>query len=243
MFTAYFDVSGGRHAAVITMAGYVSDVKKWAKFEKRWQEILNRDGVKRFHMTDCVSLAREFAGWPPERRKRFIADLEECAKKYTNKRFSATVIIEDFNLVDANYQLHEYVGYPYSLCAVSCIDHVRTWARNRRIKDSIVYVFENGDERKGNFPKLCRERFGLEPSFRSKKDSIPLQAADLAAWKTMQPIREAIGTKPYTEEQVDTLLYHTKAFLNKPHAGGGFDYNALMKICKAHPIPERRSGP
>ncbi|MBZ5661887.1 MAG: hypothetical protein LAO08_15905 [Acidobacteriia bacterium] len=224
----------------MTMVGYVSDVKKWTKFEKLWQEILDREGVKQFHMTDCVSLAGEFAGWAPERRKRFIADLEECARKYTNKRFSATVIMADYNRVDATHQLHEYAGYPYSMCGISCIDHVRTWAKNRKIKDPIVYVFEDGDERKGNFPKLCQERFGFEPLFHSKKGFIPFQAADLAAWKTMQPIRDAIGTRPYTEKQVETLLYHTRAFLKKPHAGGGFDYDALMKICNGHPIPKRR---
>jgi hypothetical protein len=239
MFTAYFDVSGGPHASVMTMAGYVSDVKKWAQFENRWKEILDREGVQRFHMTDCVSLAGEFKGWLPDRRAKFITELERCAKRYTNKRFSASIVVDDFNRIDAIYKLHEYVGYPYSLCGTSCIDHVRTWAKNRKIKDEVVYIFESGDKRKGNFPKLCQQRFGFEPIFMSKKDSIPLQAADLAAWKTMHPIREAVGTRPYTKEQAERLLFLTGAFLHKPHAGGGFDYNALMKICNGHPIPKR----
>ena len=85
----------------------------------------------------------------------------------------------------------------------------------------------------------AESEFGVNPVFYSKTDFIPFQAADLAAWKTMQPIREAIGDKPYTEDQVETLLYHTKNFLKKPHAGGGFDYTALIKICRALSIPRR----
>lgn len=241
MFTAYFDVSGSKNAPVMTMAGYVSDVKKWAKFERRWKEILDRQGVKQFHMTDCVSFAGEFASWRaiPDRRTRFINELSECAKKYTNKRFSATVIMEDYRRVDADYRLHEYYGYPYSLCGLSCMEHVRTWARKRKVRERIIYVFEDGDERKGNFPKLCQQRFGVEPVFHSKKGFIPFQAADLAAWRTMQPIREAVGDKPYTGDQVARLLYHTRVFLKTPHAGGGFDYDALMKMCNGLPIPKR----
>ena len=160
MFTAYFDVSGTKNARLLTMAGYVSNAKKWKKFEQRWKEIIDREGVKQFHMTDCVSFAGEFANWRehPDRRKRLINELLDCARKYTNKRFSATVIMEDYNRVDSEYKLHEYYGYPYSLCATSCIEHVRTWAKNRKIRDRITYVFEDGDERRGNFPKFCRER-------------------------------------------------------------------------------------
>jgi len=240
MFTAYFDVSGASDTTVLTMAGYVSDAKKWAKFECRWQEILDRENIKSFHMTDCVSgKSHEYKGWTPERKRQFINDLAECARKYTNKRFSASVIIEDYGRVDAIYQLREYLGDPYTLCGTSCVAHVRTWAINRKLKTPPLFVFEAGDKREGNFVHLCEKQFGITPLFYPKKDLLPLQAADLAAWKTRHPIREAVGDKPYTQQQFEKLLYHTRTWLKEPHAGGGFDYTSLMKVCKGNPIPRR----
>lgn len=84
MFTAYFDASGTRHSEAITMAGYMSDDKKWAKFEATWNKILEREKVIRFHMTDFASRQREYKSWDQERRRRFIGDLIDGAVRYTN---------------------------------------------------------------------------------------------------------------------------------------------------------------
>ena len=45
-FSAYFDASGTSDTQVITVAGFVSTVKKWIRFEEEWQAILRREGVK-----------------------------------------------------------------------------------------------------------------------------------------------------------------------------------------------------
>lgn len=244
-FTVYFDASGTPADTVITMAGYVSDVKKWAKFGQCWEAILQREGVSAFHMTDCISGQKKYTGWTKERRGQFLHDLSECAIKYTNKRFSASVIIEGFKRADAEYILHESIGYPYSVCGTSCIEHVRTWARNRKIKDNqIIYMFEDGDKHKGDFQRICERnfaRFGIEPLFGKKKDFVPFQAADLAAWKTRHPLREAESDKPYTQEQVNRLLYLTQQYFGgrNRHAGGGFGYDSFMKIVRNAPIPRR----
>lgn len=241
-FIGYFDASGTANTDVLVMAGYVSDAKKWDRFDHHWKAILDRESVKCFHMTDCVSGQGEYKGWDSERRRQFINDLAECARKYTNKRFSASVVINDYNLVDNEYELHEYVGYPYVLCGISCIGHVRAWAKRHKLKAAPQFVFEDGDARRGNFSLACQQQFGVTPVFSPKKDVLRLQAADLAAWKTRHPIREAVSDRPYTQAQFERLLFHTRAYLREPHAGGGFDRDALMKICTKHPIPLRRAN-
>jgi len=233
-------VSGTPNNSVLTMAGYVSDVKKWTKFERRWNEILDRENIRSFHMTDFASCHGEFEGWreKPAIRKQFIANLLDCAKKFTNKRFSASVIIPDYMRADSEYEIHERIGYPYSIVGVSCIGHVMKWARKNRARN-LLCVFEDGDLHKGNFQTFCRARFKFEPVFYSKKSFVPFQAADLAAWKTRHPLREAHGDKDYTAEELEHLLSTTREYLNEPHAGGGFDYEALMKIRSAANIPRR----
>lgn len=240
LFTAYFDASGTPQATALTMAGYVADEHKWAKFEKCWQEILTREHIRCFHMTDFASCHGEFEGWKekPELRKRFIADLQECARKFTNKRFSATVVVSDYNAVNEKYVLEEVFGRPYSFCGISCVEHVRTWAKNRRHVRELMFAFEDGDKDKGNFKTICRERFrpAIKAAFLPKADHVPFQAADLAAWKTRHPIREAVGDREYTVPDIERLLSSTKEFLRLPHSGGVFDYEALMKICRGYKI-------
>jgi hypothetical protein len=244
-FTAYFDASGTPADTVLTMAGYVSDVRKWTKFEQCWKTILQRENVSAFHMTDCISGQKEYKGWTKERRGQFLHDLSECAIKYTNKRFSASVIISGFDRADREFTLHEAIGYPYAICGTSCIEHVRKWARNRRIKDEqIIFMFEDGDLRKGDFQRICEKnfgRFGIKPVFKKKRDFIHFQAADLAAWKTRYPLRESEGDKPYTQEEVDRLLRLTHEYLSgrNRHAGGGFNYDSFMKIINGAKIPRR----
>lgn len=221
------------------MAGYVADANKWKLFEDRWQEILDREHVKTFHMTDFASGHREFEGWKerPETRKRILADLQECARQFTERRFSASVVIADNNAVNQKYVLEEAFGRPYSLCGISCVEHVRTWATENRVEE-LVFAFEDGDKDQGNFKRICEERFRppIKAKFLLKASYVPFQAADLAAWKTRHPIREAVGDKDYTLADVERLLASTKSYLDAPHSGGVFDYDSLMRICIGYKV-------
>jgi hypothetical protein len=244
LFTAFFDASGTPDATAITMAGYVADTKKWARFEKRWQEILDRENIKSFHMTDFASSREEFEGWKENSgvRKQFLADLQDCARKFTNKRFSASVVIADYNKANETYYLEEVFGRPYSFCGISCVEHVRKWAKNRPHVSELMFAFEDGDKDQGDFRKICSERFAppIKAVFLPKAGHLPFQAADLAAWKTRHPIREAVGDKDYTVADVERLLSSTKKYLQAPHSGGVFDYDAFIKICTGHGIRRRQ---
>src|ERR1035438_6245958 len=95
MFTAYFDASGRRDTRVLTMAGFVSDVRKWAKFDGKWSAILKRENIPAFHMTDFVARKPPFDCWQGRDADRdlFFRDLLATAVKYTHKAFSAMLQI------------------------------------------------------------------------------------------------------------------------------------------------------
>jgi len=51
MYNTYFDVSGTRlDSDIISVAGFVSDVQQWLKFEEEWREVLGEFGVPYLHM-------------------------------------------------------------------------------------------------------------------------------------------------------------------------------------------------
>jgi len=112
-FSAYFDASGTVDRPVLTVAGFVSTVKKRVRFEQEWNAILKSEGVKTFHMTDFVSSKGEFAhGWKgqTERRKWFVAALAQCLYKNVNKSFRTTMIVSDYRNVDSAYLLSAHYG-------------------------------------------------------------------------------------------------------------------------------------
>ena len=156
-FTAYFDASGHPDNPVhrvMTVAGFVSTVKKWQRFDGEWSTILKREGITIFRMTDFVSNAGEFAvGWKgaTDRRRLFISDLAGCLVKNVNKSFRATLVLDDYNKVNRELAIEETLGKPYALCSMMCVFILRQWAKRKHVEKQLLYYFEDGDKDKVNF--------------------------------------------------------------------------------------------
>jgi hypothetical protein len=91
MFTAYFDASGKRQQSVLTVSGFVSDVRKWSKFDAEWDAILMAEGLNCFHMTDFVARKKPYGRWGSgysEPRDKFFRRLIETSVRHTNKSFA-----------------------------------------------------------------------------------------------------------------------------------------------------------
>jgi hypothetical protein len=186
MFTAYFDASGTKRTSVLTVSGFVSRVEKWARFEQEWGSILKREGINFFHMTDFASSLGEFEGWKgqTERRRKLIQDFVACVKKNTNKGFSCSVVMDDYNAVNKQYLLDENFGMPYVLAGFSCIAYMGKWAAKRSINPkNIVVMLESGDEDQDDLKRRCRD-LEHEAFDAPKSDFRAFQAGDLAGWKS-----------------------------------------------------------
>jgi hypothetical protein len=123
MFAAYFDAGGtATRGGVGSIAGFVSDVRKWKRFETKWTKILDRESASCFHMTDFVSSQGQFKSWAEQgnRRRRLIVDLVQCARKHTNKAFGGALLLSAYDALNRRYQLQECAGYPYALCGNYC---------------------------------------------------------------------------------------------------------------------------
>jgi len=238
MFTAYFDASGkSTRQGLLSIAGFVSDAKKWARFDAEWTKVLRRESVSCFHMTDFVSSQREFSGWnnQPGRRKAFIADLLACAKKYTNKAFGGAVVLADYASVNERYAIQEAAGYPYPLCAHYCVRLVLQWQKKHGISN-VRFAFEAGDEHPGDLTRLCKSD-GVEPFFLTKKE-IPFQAADLVAWRTRDCFEKALRPS-LTIELAGRLHRSFSEVWKSPHQAFYGDKRRLERFCREEGIPGR----
>jgi hypothetical protein len=227
-YTAYFDASGHPdQQSVITVAGFVSTVKKWARFDIEWNAILKSEEIKFFHMTDFVSNRGEFAvGWrgETERRRVFIARLAACLKPNVNKSFRATLVIPDYNVMNEEFRVEEDLGRPYTLCCLMCTHILRLWAEKKKAEKRLLYYFEDGDKDKGNFEEMHKRIYRVRPQFLDKTQAVAFQPADFAGWKVRAGVQAAIKSD-HTLEKGFRLLQSMKmlakipkeAGVNKPH--------------------------
>jgi hypothetical protein len=136
-YTAYFDASGhpdDRGRKIITVAGFVSTVKKWSRFDADWNQVLKSEGVSAFHMTDFASSGGEFSGWKKqtERRKSFTAKLGVAMDACVNKGFRASVSLPAYKDINAFFLLSERIGRPFTICAIQALYQAKLWAKRNR---------------------------------------------------------------------------------------------------------------
>lgn len=238
MFKAYFDASGkSTRRGMMSIAGFVSDVTKWQKFEVEWARILEREGVSLFHMTDFVSSRGEFAGWKgqTDRRRVFVKDLLECARKYTNKEFGGVIVLRDYERVNRRYQVQEYAGRPYAFCAHYCTRLVRKWQTKNHVK-TVEYFFEQGDEYPGDLIRLCKAD-GIRPTF-LPKDQPMFQAADLVAYRTRDAFERA--RNPNLTTELSWMLADSFSEVwQGPHQAFYGDRARIEQFCLDERIPLR----
>lgn len=207
-FSAYFDASGTVDSRVLTVAGFVSTVRKWERFAQEWNSVLAREEIRIFHMTDFVSDKGEFAnGWKgqTDRRRVFVDDLAKCLYRNVNKSFRTTMVVDDYNKVNSVFLLSERDGTPFSLCSLMTVYSLWQWAKRKGAEKQLHYYFEDGDKGKGDFERSHSRIWGDPPLFLTKEQATPLQAADFAAWKLKAAVQGAIKAD-HTIEKGRNLL-------------------------------------
>jgi hypothetical protein len=186
MFTAYFDDSGSPDQGVcLTVAGYVSTVEKWIRFEKEWRAILYENDIEYFHMKEYAHSVGQFKKWKGKegKRKIFLKRLVACVKKTAHKSFSSAALLKEYNEMDALYPLHEAAGYPFAMCGRSCAAKINRWRQRNNIAEPIELIFESGTKHAADLFRVLK-RDGLPlPIFKDKKEFGALQAADFVAWE------------------------------------------------------------
>jgi hypothetical protein len=243
-FSAYFDASGRRgdpKHGVMTVAGFVSTVNKWERFDREWRSILKSEGVELFHMTDFVSSKGEFAkGWKgkTDRRREFIDRLAKCLYRNVNKSFRATLILSDYEKVNKLFAVEENLGLPYALCSMMCVHLLRKWATNKGSSEKLLYYFEDGDADKGNFEEWHKREHGEPPLFQSKQMAVGFQPADFAGWKVRTAIQESIKSDHTIDRGIE-LLRSIDVLKKIPKDAGVINEETLLKYCQGYRVPAR----
>jgi hypothetical protein len=122
MFSAHFDESGtpDKSHAVLTVAGYVSSFKKWARFELEWKKILKDAGLPDgtiFHMNRFARGLAPYQEWAGQsgRKAQLVSALVSCTRRNVNKALSCSVALRDWERLNERYCVADTSGI-HTLC-------------------------------------------------------------------------------------------------------------------------------
>lgn len=200
-YTGYYDTGGNElRGEVIVTAGVVASVEDWNTFDRRWLDVLRRYAISSFHMEPIAHWHKssDIAKWPlvdgardEARRRAMFRELLETARGVIRQAFVRAVVLGDYRAVDAEYQLTETVGGPYTLAQAACLLQSQTWLQKQHeqpAKHRWRAIVERGDAGQPEFRRFCEKYLVYTPDFVAKRDEsgediTPLSLADLLAYE------------------------------------------------------------
>ena len=187
---AYFDDS--KDDRILTIAGYLSDLESWGRFDRAWKAVLDKFGVPYLHI-------REF-GEPdgiyrhiqdrPEEEAAFFAALVGVVNDHARDCIQTTVLLDDLKRFNKK---HSFKLSAPALAICGCLLMLQRQFRGRPIEvvfdkfekaSSLIelgkYYAEADQHEPLNASLMLATRIEAEESWRT---ILPLQAADFVAWE------------------------------------------------------------
>ncbi len=207
MLAGYFDESGlDEKSQTFCIGGYVADSKDWFELTRAWERLLVEAGVSYFHMAEFESRQGEFKDWSDAKRFGFIKDLLALINSTDVWGIGCGVVKADYERISAEFIARgkvtpRWYRHPYLLAFQHCLVETCIQAEDVHPREKIAFVFDQQAEFHARAEKVYDEltSSGKWPRafrlgslrFASKRDAIPLQAADLMAYE----LRKALDHK------------------------------------------------
>jgi hypothetical protein len=247
-YTLYCDAAGKKDQGFIVVAGYLSTLARWEAFTEEWKLFLSTYDLPYFHMKEFAQSKGPFSSWENDepRRIRFMSKATGIIKDHVERLFASIVEFESFNRVNKIYCLDEFVGVPYSLCGRTCVARASNYLGDADA--NIDYIFEDGDEGKGELMRVLDKDGFPSPIFKPSRDQkkkghlvrgvIPLQSADFAAYE----IRKVFKDDPMECWPIHKYRKSLQALAridSNIMDWGRYTENDLIVLCQKASIPLR----
>lgn len=181
----YMDESGTHEGSkTLVLAGYLFSDKQAKRFSTVWREELARKGLPYAHMTDCATGNGIYRHLSMEERIDLSKMLINLIKSKSRFGFGVALDVEYF---ERSMSFDKLKKSAYSFCLALCVKQISNWAHDNETK--VAYFFEAGHKDQTEANDIMNRINGKERAsyaahaFVDKRDSIPLQAADMLAWQ------------------------------------------------------------
>lgn len=232
----YCDASGKEEDELLAVAGFVGRVDEWLKFETEWKAVLDEFKVPYFHMREFAHSVGPFEHWKGREARRiaFIDALIAALAPHASYWMGACILRSDYMRANADWKLSEGLA-PYTICAKFCVDQTNDWRDIHWPTIPVEYFFECGDPHKGQLMERVRAATGVDPIFRNR-DTVPLQAADFAAWEILKAYRRLVVE---TDSLYESCRKSFRRLFAIPGKWGQFEEHGLRELCRVSGIAPR----
>lgn len=219
MFVGYFDDSGShKESGVIVIGGFVATSRSWLQFDDQWNTVLEEFGIDMFRMSKWSNRAPPFKNWPESKRRECLNNLIEIIADRDIESVGVVLPVESYRKV-LSPPAQKFVK-PYGFAAQFLIGEIATGMRDNSPSGSkIAYIFESGTpgvaDIQQTFDLLLRRpdekrTFYLSTlTFADKRDTPPLQAADIIAYELYREgQRPPTSAKRYPLRVLETRIPH-----------------------------------
>jgi Protein of unknown function (DUF3800) len=243
----YCDAGGGADHGFTVVAGYLSTFERWGSFTPKWNDLLARFDVPYFHMKKFSQFKEPFhtEAWKDENtRAQFLSGAASIIANHVEKSFATYVEFATFNKVNKDYRLDDAVGVPYSLAGRTCVAKA---SLHRGSTTDATYVFDDGDEGRGELMRVMERDGYPSPIFRPSRDCekkgrlvsgvIPLQAADFAAYE----LRKVYKDDPLESWPLERYRKSLRALADIDCEWEKYTERDLITLCENIPnVPMKR---
>jgi hypothetical protein len=188
---AFIDESGTHQGSpIICLAGYLIYEDQLIDLESEWLAVMQTFNLPHFHMVDCAHGNGEFAKLSKAERIDCQTRCIEIIRRRTFVGFSVSVNEADFDEIYRPLSRDNWSAYYF--CLTSCLSAVVGVLRGSNITERVSFVLEAGHRDQRMASRTMRELFSSSVlqaqyqygshEFRTKREAVPLQAADLLAW-------------------------------------------------------------
>jgi hypothetical protein len=200
---------------VAGVAGYAAWREDWEKFCVEWQAVLDKYAVPRFHFKEYAAVKTwgpknsewPYAGWSPEKRAMFLNELARIARENTYFSVGGFVNVQEYRRIIPDW-FWQGQSHPYSLCLKGFFEGVlrqlvkMKWSPERSKR--VAFVFDRDQNPQWHDTVLewyqvtrRKDIYGRMGtiSFADGKELLPLQAADMLAYRARQITSKLVSSK------------------------------------------------
>ena len=243
--TVYLDDSGGKDTGVVVFAGFVSTLRKWARFEREWKHVLaeypeldhpqESPRMSYLHMKEFMHDSRISEG----RREKIELHLAHIAQQSTLFYVSVAVEMSAYAEFQTIVKNVDYYGRSaYSFCFQSALGYIHNELSEQGYQENFSIVFDDGPQMvliSELYNYIKNQNFGFSKrleslSFKDDKVTPPLQAADMIAWESHKYAVGKIGGVP---RMTKTLMSFARNKRQKLELSRIWDKSMFIKMLDA----------
>jgi hypothetical protein len=211
MLRAFFDASKTfpqkNSFPSLAVGGFVGKAEAWTKFQKQWREVRQKSGIEFFQTTEFMAGIPPYHTWD-ERKKRAILSKMFSLIRLMDFGVIAAISKVEYDALDRPTK-DRFHDNPYLWCASYCLGLAARRLKKEGINESVMYVFESGDQGEPQFKHAMHrllkssERFKDEYQIHSiipglKRQFPGLDSADFLAWEAAQYCSITAGISSYS---------------------------------------------